>query len=171
MSNLPSILHQHNEVLIFVNGRRNCSIIVVSFLLGDFTVFVDITEAFQECVEDLLWGLLASNDLRVVVAVVHTFEIIFGDEARPIFVELLEGLVDDFLSLGTEPSSDADEEFIEVDGSVLVSVQGFVKSFGFLIRQRAPRIVEASKEFLAAHLLIAVIIVGLESASQTSDCS
>ena len=107
----------------------------------------------------------------MVIAVVDTFKILFGDEAGTVFVELFECLVDDFLSLRVETSSNADEEFIEIDGAILVSIQSFMKGFCLLIGQRTPRISETLKKFLPTHLLVAIVVVHFKGAAKTSDRS
>ena len=139
--------------------------------MSDFAVLIDIAEAFQERFENLVWCFLASYNLRVVVAVIDTFKILFSDKAGTIFVELFECLVDDFLSLGVETSSNADKKFFKVDGAILVSIQNFMKGFCFLVGQRASRIIETLKKFLPTHFLVAIIVVNFKGAAETSDRS
>ena len=103
-SELPGRLHELDEVFVVVNGRRDSGVIVVPLSTLNTAISVSVTEVSQEFEENLVFGHLSGDDLRVEGGIVDALKVGGLDGATAIGVELEESLVDHSLTLSVEGS-------------------------------------------------------------------
>ena len=101
-SELPGRLHELDEVIVVVNGRRDSGVVVVPLSTLNTAISVSVTEVSQEFEENLVFSHLSGDDLRVEGGVVDALKVGGLDGATAIAVELEESLVDHGLALGVE---------------------------------------------------------------------
>ena len=157
-------------MIVVVNGGADSGVVLVPLISLDFAVTVLVSEVLEELHEDFVLGDLATLDLRVHAAVVHTTEVRGSDLSITVGVELKEGLVDHSLPLGVQTAADADEELIEVDMTIAIGVEKAHKSVGFGAGNADLDLTEARVEFFGIDLVVAVEGVKVsEGPAETSD--
>jgi hypothetical protein len=118
-SQFPGGLHEHDEVLVVVNGGADSGVVLVPLRSLNFAVTVLVTEGGEELKEDLVLGSLSGEHLGVEGAVVHTLKVSGVDGTGAVGVELEEGLVNHGLSLGVEGSLKFAQSVVVIIGHLL----------------------------------------------------
>ena len=138
---------------------------------GNLTVAVSVSEVLEELKEDLVFSLLSRLDFRVHAAVVDTSEIGSSDGAIAVSIKLKEGLVNHGLSLGVEGSADANEELIEVNMTIAISIEQSHESISLLTGNLDLDLAESGVELFGIDLVVSIEGVEVsEGSSETSDC-
>jgi len=119
---VPGVGHHQGEVVIIVDGGRDVVVVFFEFLLGDDVVgrivvthVVSGLESLQELQENLLFGLLARDDIWVSLGTVDTSDIVDVNVAIAVAVELGEGLSNPDLAVGVHRSTNDTEELVVLD--------------------------------------------------------
>ena len=94
-------------------------------VFGDLAIAVFVAEAGEEIGEHFLGSHLTALHLRVEGAVVDGGKVSGCDSTVARVVHLAEGLINNGLAHFVRCSANAGEEFVVVDGSVLVGVESF----------------------------------------------
>ena len=74
-------------------------------------------EGREELSKNIIFGLLALNNIRMLVGLVYTSDIVDIDPAVSIGIKFFESLSDDSLSCHVHWSSDGSDELIVGDGT------------------------------------------------------
>ena len=157
-------------MIVVVNGGADSGVVLVPLISLDFAITVLVTEVLEELHEDLVLGDLSCLDLRVHAAVVDTTEVSGSDFSITVGIKLEEGLVNHCLSLGIEASADSDEELIEVNMTIAISIEKAHESPGFVTGDSDLDLAEARIELFGIDLVIAVEGVKVsEGPAETSD--
>ena len=157
-------------MIVVVNGGADSGVVLFPLISLDFAVTVLVAEALQELQEHLVLGDLATLDLGVHAAVVYTTEVGGSDLSITVGVKLKESFVDHGLSLGVEASADTDEELIEVDVTVAISVEEGHELIGFIAANADLDLAEAGVELVGIDLVVSVEGVEVsEGPSEASD--
>ena len=158
-------------MFVVVNGGADSGVVLVPLISLDFAITVPVSEVLKELHKDFVLGGLATLDLRVHAAVVHSTEVSGSDFSITVGVKLKEGLVDHSLSLGIQTAADADEELIEVDMTIAIGVEETHECVGFGTGDTDLDLAEARIELFGIDLVVAVEGVKVsEGPAETSDC-
>ena len=170
-SEFPGVGHEHNEVVVVVDGGGDSGVVIVPLAGGDLSIVVLVSEVGKELEEGLVLGDLSRDDLWMGVTWVADSEVGSGNTARSIGVELAESGVNDSLSGGVKGASHHDKELIEVDIAIFVGVIGGKEEVSLDLGKVASALVEANEEFLCVNLSVSTIINGSENSTESSDSS
>lgn len=80
-SKLPRVLHHESEVVIAINGAAHSLVVLAELLEGHDAVGLLAVPLRHEFLEDLLWGLLALDDVGVLARVVDLGDVLQSDLA------------------------------------------------------------------------------------------
>ena len=167
--NLPSSLHELDEVVVVVDVGGDGSVVVVPLFLCDDAVTVLVAEAGQELHEDLLFSHFARLDLWVLARVVDDAQVARVDNTVAILIELLESLVNDGHTGGVRCSTDSVEELVEADDAVLVGVEVAEQDLGLVLGDVGAHVLKAPVELLHLNLAIAIVVHDSESTAHATD--
>jgi len=170
-SEFPGVGHEHDEVIVVVDGGGDSGVVIVPLGSGDLSIIVLISEVGKELEEGLVLGDLSRDDLWVSVTWVADSKISSSNTARSISVELLESGINHSLSCGIKGASHHDKELIEVDIAIFVGVIGGKKEVSLGLGKVASALVEANEELLSINLSVSTIINGSENSTESSDSS
>ena len=93
VSDLPSILHHHSEVLVSVNASGHVSEVVAELLEGNDTVSNLRVPQRHELHVDLL-RVLSSDNVRVLAHIINSCDVIELNSAVAVHVQLVVRLPD-----------------------------------------------------------------------------
>ena len=170
-SEFPCLGHEHDEVLVIVDGRGHGGVVVVPLTGSDLTIVVLVSEVGKELEEGLIFSNLARDNLWVRVARIANSKVRCGNAARSIGVELAESSIDNSLSCGVERASNHDKELIKVDIAILVGVVSSEEGVSFLLGEIASALIESNEELLGINLSVTGVINGSEDSTKASDGS
>lgn len=170
-SELPGLGHEHDEVVVVVDGGGDSGVVIVPLSSSDLSVIVLVSEVGKELQEGLVLGDLARDDLWMSVTGVADSEVGGGNTARSIGVEFGESGINNSLSGGIEGTSDHDKELIKVDIAILVGVIGGEEEVSLGLGKVASALVEANEELLSINLSVSIVVNGSENSTESSDSS
>lgn len=169
-SQLPGGFHKLNEVVVVVNRGGHGGVVVVPLGTGDFTVTVLVTEVSEELKEHFVLSHLSGDNLGVHVGGVDTLKVSSLNQTTAVVVKFEVGLVDHSLSLGVQGSTDSNEELIEVNMTITVSVEKLHESVGLSSGKNDTNFLETGVEFTRIDLSVSVERVEVsEDSSETSN--
>ena len=156
-------------MFIVVNGGGDGGVVVVPLAFGDFTVVVFVSEVGKEFEVGFVLGNLTRDHFWVSIARVADSKVTSGYTAGSINVEFAESCGNGFLSALTECTSDSNEEFVEVNATVAISIEMIKEAINLLFSEVASALIEAIVELIGIELSVTVFINRLENSAQSSD--
>jgi hypothetical protein len=134
----PGVVHHELEVHIIINGDGNVVVVLGELFLGHNVVRgivvshgMSCFKSLKEFLKDLLFSLLARNDIGVLGGIVDASDIIDVNPTIVVFVKLGESLHDDSLSLRAHLTTDGSEELVISDLTIVGHIE-VVKECGDL---------------------------------------
>ena len=164
-SELPAVDHEVTEMLIVVNRRWNCGIVIIPLGLCDGSVVILVSKVWEEFKECFVFGDFSRNDLWMGLDVISALQIGRSNWSSTIAVEFVEGLINYSLSFSTHSASKSNEELIKVDSSILIGVEMWKENVSFGLVECAATFVESNKKFLGINSSVSIPVNRLENSS------
>jgi len=131
---VPSVVHHDLEVLVSVNAARHIAVVFDELVLSDDAISLFAVphvvvglEGLKELSEDLRFGSLSRNDVRMPGSIVHSLNIFKLENAIAVFIHLSEGLEYHRLAHTIHGSTDTADELIVLNEAILVEIEVGVK--------------------------------------------
>ena len=122
---------------------------------------VHTVEGVEELLENLLLGLSASLNVRMVLAVIDTNEVVDGDIARHVLVEFVEGLRDEILSEVVHLTTDSVDKLVEVDLTITSAVKVAEQLADLIISEPSTKVPHCILELFRIELPVPIVISNL----------
>lgn len=175
-SQVPRVVHHQGEVLIVVNARRDVGIVFHELLqtharvtLGPILQAVVGLEGLQELHEDLVLGLLALDDIRVLLGVVRVLDIFQLQVPIAVLVNAPECLLHECASVIRKFASDRHEELIDVEAAVPIRVKEVKYQRHVLFVDAHFEIAASLRKLVLAYALAAIVVHDCEQLLDTDD--
>ena len=162
---VPGVVHHEGEVLVVIDGSRDVIVVLNPLVLADDVIGgllvahrVSSLERFEELRENLLLGLLASNDIRVLAGGVDATNIVDVDHARAISVHLIESLHNDSFTGRVHGTADGAEELVVLNETGAIDVKMSEERLSFTLGE-AEHVVRhglAEFKFVERHRVVVV---------------
>jgi len=165
---LPGVEHHQAEVGVVVDRGADPGVIRLKLLQREGAVGVRV-EGVQELLQDLVNGLLAADDFRVLAGVVQLLDVVEPDEAVAGDVELAKGAADQSLAVLVELAAESNEELIERDAAIAALVVLLKDQVDFSVGQSETVILQALLKLVLVEGFVAVVVVDAERAGDLLD--
>jgi hypothetical protein len=151
--------------LVIINAGRNGVVIFLELLLGDdvvrggvFTHVVSGFKSFKELLENLLLGLLSSDNIRVLVSSVNTTEVVNVNVTISIGIKFGEGLTNKGFAVGVHGAADQAKELIVFDKARMVVVEGSEEGGEFSLGEAKHVVLHSLCEFILVKRHAVVVV-------------
>jgi hypothetical protein len=128
-------------------------------------------ESFQKFHQNLLFSPFATQDIRMLLCVVDTCDVVNVNEAITIFVQLLESLADNTLPEFVHGTSDNSQEFVIFNQAIAVQVKFTEKDLNFALTESKHVIRHTLRELILIQLHRVVFVVEAELLREAYDAA
>jgi hypothetical protein len=164
--------------LVIINAGRDGVVVLLELLLGDdvvrggvFTHVVGGFKSFKELLENLLLGLLSSNNIRVLVSGVNTTDVVNVNVAISIGIKFGEGLTSKGFAVGVHGAADHAKELIVFDKTRVVVVEGAEEGGEFSLGEAKHVVLHSLCELILVKRHAVVVVHDTELLAETNNAT
>ena len=177
---VPGVVHHELEVSVIIDGHGDVIVVLNPLLHGNVTISsIGVTlhvsevvlEGVEELSENLILGLLALLDIRVLLGIVSLSDVINVELTRLVNVHDVVDLLADVLSEGVHLTTDGSEELVIRDLTRAISVEDVVDLAALSIVHTDSEVMHGFDELSLVESLGSVIIGNLELSADRGNTS
>ena len=124
-SDFPGSADHFFEVIVFINACADVAVVLLKLRAADAAIFLDAVPLGEEFTQHIFLCHLSRFKFGMERAVVHGQQVIHCHFAIACLVQFRKNLIYKGAASGIQSTSDAPQEFVETDFSVVVLVEIF----------------------------------------------
>ena len=158
-------------MIIIVNVRTDCSVVIIPFFSINFTVFVSVSKIGKEFIQDLVPRHCSILKFRMHTYIIHSIQICFLYCPWTIFIKLQKRFINYRLTFVIQGSSNSNKEFCKINISISISIKESEQFVTFISWKLYSNLPKTYCKLFSINFPVSVIWIKLsESSTKPSDC-